>query len=230
MNDNQISFVRNAFNDIIQGYKFYHISDNISLGEQVKRVIQKSINDSKITIVDQSKKLNHEIKNQAFILGFEKTIIILQQSEISFLEDILIKNPQISICFLPDTKEIIHQKMNIQNHEIIADPIFKEEIKNLSTELILCKSSKIIKDILFCIAPCISGYLIKKSYLKTTKYRIKQFINENDKETTIEIFNKMDFVELPDIGIGSSFFSILIYHIKNEELYMFKKQFEYIGW
>lgn len=35
MNDNQISFVRNAFNDIIQGYKFYHISDNISLGEQV---------------------------------------------------------------------------------------------------------------------------------------------------------------------------------------------------
>lgn len=83
------------------------------------------------------------------------------------------------------------------------------------------------------ITPCISAYLIKKSYLERKKYRIEEFIHDAEnkiinnfkEDSQIEEMSEDDYVELRTVGTGSISQCILVYHITRGELYAVKKPY-----
>ena len=223
-----IEFNKNGVKDTIQSYNFHLISPSKSLKENELEKLDHYVKKSKIIIIYQNKDLNEETQEDFLLIGFEKTLIILNQTSISFLTNILTKHTDLSVCFLNDTKNIIQKK--IKNHEIEIDENFIEEINSLQ-RIFLPKNknknkSKIISRVLTYISPCISAYLIKKSYLQNKKYRIEKFIKSLDENSSQETMNEQDYVELRSIGKGTIFECKLIYHIKRSELYAIKKPYQ----
>ena len=222
--NNKISFSQHEFIKVFENYSFYAITNNISLKEEEERKIIQNIKESQIIIFSQSEGLNEETENKYLILGFEKTLIILDQStaSISFLLKLVSINSEISVCFLNDTKKILKEKIEIHNQEIEPDGIFQEEIINFKNNCSIISNQTMIK-IYSIICPCILGYLIKKSYFKTKRYRIEKFMQDIEDNYTPETISENEYVELRIVGIGSLFFCNLIYHIKKGELYVIKK-------
>ena len=160
------------------------------------------------------------MKNKKYlIIGLEKTLIIFEKSSISesFLIKFLLDNLNIPVCFLSNAKFFFDKPNEIKNPEIPIDDLFLDEIQSF------CEYFKINTNniILNFISPCISSYLIKKSYILKSKYRIEQFINERD--LTEEIIRENDYIELRIVGSGSSFTCFLIYLIKQGRLCVIKK-------
>lgn len=212
---------KKGLKDIAESYSFIYISENGSINEENKNIIYQNIKRSPIIIFDQNNKLNEATNKKCFIIGFEQTLIILAKSSNSecFLNKLLFSNLNIPVCFLSNSKSIFDEPNEIKNREILVDSIFLEEIESLH------QSFKIIRNSIFeIISPCISGYLIKKSYLVKSKYRIEKFIEENN--LSEEKIKENEYVELRIIGFGSSFICSLIYHIKQGQLYAIKKPYK----
>lgn len=168
--------------------------------------------------------MNNRNNKEYLIICFEKTLIILDHSiaSISFLQQILFANPDIKLCFLQDTKALLIEAFEIKNQEIEADERFIEEIKRFASICCITSENK-IKQVWSIISPVISGYLIKKSYLKCKKYRIEKYITDIEKKIHPETIDESEYIELEVLETGSSFSSILIYYIKLEELCVIKK-------
>ncbi|KAK8871784.1 hypothetical protein M9Y10_007525 [Tritrichomonas musculus] len=214
----KIRFNKPEFTKFFQNYSFYHISKNNLLNEEEKRKIDQNIKDSPIIIFSQDKSLNRQTGQRYLFVGFEKTLIILDQSttSTSFLHDIFSNNKKISVCFYSNTKKYVNQILKIKNHEIESDLIFEEEIQSFGTKCSLIPELGLIKTY-SVISPCTIGYLIKKSYLQLKKNRMKQFINDIENNYSPETISEDEYV-----GNGSSFFCYLIYHIKREKLFVIK--------
>ena len=75
----------------------------------------------------------------------------------------------------------------------------------------LSKNSKFWK----IIIPCITGYLIKQSYLKLNYDRISEFNNNID----YKIIDENDYIELREVGKGYSFQTVLINLIDDKNCY-----------
>ena len=220
LKDPEIKFGKVGLKSIVQDYIFIHISQSSALNEDEKQKIFQNVKKSKIIIIDQNDKFNKETNQQYLIICFEKTLIILDHSS-TFLQDILSTNFNLSVCFLSNTNTIIQEKYEIKNKEIKPDSDFLDEIRNLSLEL-LKTTQKISKFWQFFVR-CLSGYLIKKSYLRHNKNRIENFISNLEQEKIMEEINENDYVELRNVGFGSTFLCKLIFLIKSEELCVIKK-------
>lgn len=227
-------FTKSCFKNLIQNYSFLNISQISGLNKKEKNLLIQNIQISKAFIIDQSYKLNAMTNKTYFLLGFEETLIIHEYSSISttksFFQEILLYNSEMSICFLSDTKSLISNLLSIQNPEIEADEIFTTEISKFQEILKLDKQKPNMQLWKF-IFPCISGYLIKKSYQTLIKYRIREFIFDQEKllKTSEAIDGEIDedkLIELRNVGIGASFCCTLAYHIKSGKLLVIKKQFE----
>ncbi|KAK8837500.1 hypothetical protein M9Y10_036497 [Tritrichomonas musculus] len=183
-----------------------------------------NIKKSNVFIIDQNERFNQKISKQLLILGFEQTIIILEQSSFAFLSSILSINLNMSVCFLSNTRHVINEniKKKIVNQEMEINETFKQEISNFQKEFRYASKKKILKKICKYISQCISAYLIKKSYLQHNQYRIEEIIDYIENYSISEI-NSNDYLELRIIGKGSLFTSLLVYHITRGELYVIKK-------
>lgn len=215
------NFMKSRFKDVFQNYNFYYISQNSTIRITEKHNINQNIANSKVIIIDQSNDLNKKMEAIHLIISFEQTLILLEQSSLAFLYDILTTNSQLSVCFLSNTRDFLH---DLKNPEIEFDSIFEEEIEALEQNLILYTKSKDIKLFWSFIVPSISGYLIKKSYLKQKNQRITQFIlNLQNDDLSPSYITEDEYVELRYIDNGSIFLCTLILIISQCELYAIKK-------
>lgn len=215
-----------AANEVIQDYNFFLISEQVRIEQKEEEIkIYQNINKSKVVIIDPCTKLNQQTSQKYYLVGFEKTIILLNENSLPFLQILLSSNPKISNCFLTDKDEYeyegISRKIQNQNQnpEIKIDENFKEEITNLKQAFTLQEGTSLIKRIWPFITPCSSSYLIKKSYFQLNKERIQNYIQNIEKPPEKMTMKDEDYVELRDIGIGSS----LIYHILQGKLFVIKK-------
>lgn len=194
-------------NEVIKQYSFYSLFKPTDIDSNINSNIQ----DSDFIIINYYKaKMNLE---GVFILSFNKTIIIIDQSLISNLQPFFSSNSNRAIYFLNDSKSIFNNDLTIKNIQFEADEIFQEEIANFSDQLKINKySNHSINKIWYFISNCIAGYLIKKSYSKLNhQIAFKDSWNENQ------------FIILRLLGVGSSFNVHLVYCIENENLFAIKK-------
>ncbi|KAK8892772.1 hypothetical protein M9Y10_030014 [Tritrichomonas musculus] len=192
--------------------------------------IYRNVNDSRLIVIDQSSRLNKETNTQNYIVCFEQSLIILQQStaSIKFLQSILSNNPNLPVCFLSNTKILIDKMIEFKNREINSIPIkimYNNFINNISWLKINMSNYDVskINDMWSSVSSSISHYLIKKSYLMGNKYRISQFINDIESTSTLNDLNQDEFIELSEVGKGGSFLCTLYYHITSGKLCVIKK-------
>ena len=124
INNQEIKFKNKTFLNIIQNYCFFYLSENKLIDNDEKQIINQNVKCSKIIVIHQNEQLNNETNKKLLIIGFDKTIIILDQSSISFLKDILDKNQDLYVFFISNTKNIIKSAIKIKNQEIESDQNF----------------------------------------------------------------------------------------------------------
>ncbi|KAK8872166.1 hypothetical protein M9Y10_007928 [Tritrichomonas musculus] len=204
----------NGLKEIVESYSFLFISENWHINDEENKITQ-NISNSQLIVIDQNHEFNEIAKKQYLIVGFEKTLIILEKSlkTESYLSELLSNNSNIPICNLSNSK-----LSSIKNLEIPVDSIFIDEIQSFEKCFTELHEKCLISQL---IAPCICGYLIKKSYLSKRMYRIEQFIYNRD--LTEEEITKKDYIELRSICNGSCSICSLVYHFKRGELLVIKK-------
>lgn len=74
LTDNKIRFLNKKLNEIVKSYNFYHISGNLSIDQNQ---IYQNFEKSKIVIINQYENKYPKTKAKYFLIGFEKTIIII---------------------------------------------------------------------------------------------------------------------------------------------------------
>ncbi|KAK8892308.1 hypothetical protein M9Y10_029533 [Tritrichomonas musculus] len=203
----QVKTNKTLIKEIVQNYNFIHISKNSKLEEKERQIIIQNIKESEILIFDKSETLNTKKKDKYLIIGFENTIIIVDESSSSLITSI---NPEISAFYLYDNK----------------DENFNQEIENLTKAFNIIKGSKSLILLWSLITPCISGYLIKKGYLQRNKYRIERYIKDLDNNEKPQNISQDEYVDLRMTGFGGAFNCALIYHIKQNELCVIKRPYE----
>ena len=119
---------------------------------------------------------------------------------------------------MPNAKDNFLKKMPIDFEEIAFDRDFEEEILHFDEKLQIEKS--LFNYIWKIICPCISGYLIKKSYAKLKYHHPKQ------KKASLVIQND-EYIALRNINHGSVCSVDLIYYIKRKKLLAVKKPSTY---
>lgn len=172
LTDNKIRFLNKKLNEIVKSYNFYYISGNLSIDQNQ---IYQNFEKSKIVIINQYEDKYSKTKAKYFLIGFEKTIIIINQSSSDFIQSLLMNNSELNICFISNTKSVFDDKFRIEYTEIEYETTFKNEI-SVFQNLSLIDSHDLDRiQIWKCIQHCIFGYLIKQSYFKKRKSRIKLF-------------------------------------------------------
>lgn len=103
-----------------------------------------------------------------FIIGLKDSLILIKQTLISILYPFFPNNNEFTILFLPNTKDNFNKYIEIRNRQIEIDQVFLEEISNFNQKIIIMqKTGPLITEMNDSISPCITGYLIYQSYLKT---------------------------------------------------------------
>ena len=229
LKDSKIYFVNQWFKNIVEKFHFFIINDNLEK-ETDNEMIPKNfrhVNDSMLLVIDQNSRLNEETKTQNYIVCFEQYLIILQQSTASiiFLQSILFNNPKLPVCFLSDTKTLIETMIGKEISNPDTNDNFNYTIKWFQRSLNIYNVPKIMIDMWSSVSSSISHYLIKKSYLMRDKYRISEFIKYIESKSTLNVINEDEFIELNEVGEGSSFFCTLYHHITSGKLYVIKKPY-----
>ena len=174
--DNLIGFnicTRNIkLNKIIQEYSFYHITETFDINENMP-IIQ-NYKETKSIIISKTNK--ESPNNDFFVICFQKTLLIIKQSSILLLNSFFPLNQESTIYFLPDTKDLFNQRIQIQNRQIESDSNFLEEIKNFNEVFTIKKKiGQFIVKSSDVILSCITGYLIQQSYSKLMKKQTIDF-------------------------------------------------------
>ena len=204
-------------------YKFLYYS-NINDFQLTQLVIQ-NIKDSKVVIIDHVKECYEQPNDLYFIIGFKNTIIVIIKDLVSsILNQLFSYNENIEMCFLTSKKYVFLQNIKIKIKELVNDSFFDEERSSFNFELRLISSQyKIFRKIWDNIISCISGYWIKEGYCKTLNDRIDDFYDNKDKPYSLRNIGNDEYIKLRLIDIRSFHTLILIYHIDDEKLYVFKK-------
>ena len=157
-----IKFRNPKISNIFQAYSFYYIEQKMQFDENQQ--IFSNIKKSNAIVINHYQIQSSGKDDIYFIFGFEETIIIIHQSNLLYANLILLINPDIQFCFIENTRNIFDQFNSVEYKEstnIRNEHNFQKEIYNFNKQF-LSKNSKFWK----IIIPCITGYLIKQSYLK----------------------------------------------------------------
>lgn len=218
-NEKSIVLARKEMNSAIKDYSIHILSKNNDF--HISQEIFQNFKESKDIIV------NAYCSNQetSYIIGFKKTIIIIDQLSLSVLHNLFSTASDLNIHFLKNEKNTFDKHIKIDYQYSLCDNIFDEEIDSFNSKLMIYKPklSYNIKEFLSFISSCISGYLIKQSYSKLNKNRFNDIHWRIKKSPTLEIWDKKKYIEIRTLGIGSLFIVILIYHIEKEEFFALKK-------
>lgn len=108
----------------IQNYSFIHVTNEFNNNNEINQ----NIKESQIMIVNSYE----ENDVQFFVIGFKKTIIIIEQTKLHYLRDLLLYNKAILICFLFDAKNNFQDQINHKFDEIeIENQFFQIEYESL---------------------------------------------------------------------------------------------------
>ena len=160
--------------------------------------------------------------------GFNKTIIVTKLQSIPLLNQIFLVNQNLIIYLLPNvSKDIFNQQIEIRNYQIKYNDIFMEEINGFGESFEVCqKAGRHIIHITKNIFSCLTGYLIKESYLKLSKKQleINSLNTSNDScDNKIPVKKSLnDFVILRKIYTGSFSYIDLVYEIESGEMFALK--------
>ena len=205
---------------VVDSYTFLDISQNIKELDQNPE-ISENIKESNIIIIGYYEERRIFKKYHYFVLGFKKTVLILNTAQTEILQSLLSTKEKLEIYFLPNTKEIF-EETKIKYYEIQYDEIFQGEINVINSKFFNTYSKNAqFNYFLKVIKSCISGYLIKQSY-----YIYDKISNFNDSLKPREI-TEDEIIELRIIGIGCIFQVVLCYHIEYEKLVVIKKNYTY---
>lgn len=127
-------------------------------------------------------------------------------------------NSELNICFISNTKSVFDDKFRIEYTEIEYETTFKNEI-SIFQNLSLFDSHDLDRvQIWKCMQHCIFGYMIKQSYFKKRKSRIKLFFTKfKNKISNAEEICNDELISFRSIGIGSTFTIYLDYYITKGE-------------
>ncbi|KAK8892321.1 hypothetical protein M9Y10_029547 [Tritrichomonas musculus] len=205
LRDNAFNITNKNF--FITKFSIFFVNNNF---DEIKSKINLNAKESKMIVMNQIELFDHNQKIIYSIHVFENTLMLASENDTN---KFLSENQHIPVLFL-------HKKGKIPviSKEIINDSIFQEENQNLKNKFVIQQSNEIFRKIWSFIIPCITGYLIKKSYEKTKKDRTLNHIHDSNRITV----KKEDFVVLRNLGIGSIFRVDLIYHLKRCELMAMK--------
>ena len=214
--NNPALIINSNYLRIIQKYTFLYANEYMSFmpNENIFQNLEKS----KIVIISQVKEHNNIPNKQYFIIGFNQTIIIVEQNSLFFLNSLFTASSNLKICFFENSKDLFITQIKINFQEVNITPIFEEEIYNFNQ---IISSGKIITQkslgkMWKVISPCILGYLIYQSYQNLNERRINKINNFKIN------MNENEFIILRLIGYGFLFSVYLIYHIEREAFFAIK--------
>lgn len=221
--NNIITFPNKCVNNLIKKYDFVTFPEKLNADQY--DLLKVKILISNIMMIDYFQRNNDKI----FIIGFDKTIILIPKSLLNLISGLFVNDEKISICFLNESKKNFDQMISIRYNIIDHDPIFQCEIDSFDRHLNLSNEKYKIWNF---FKSCISGYLIKRGYQKTNIYRVNQLRNkETNDDSSKKIFNESDFIELRNAGASTISTILLVFYIEKEELLIIKKRnqcdFEY---
>ena len=213
LSNNKIKITNHKLKKVIHGYSFIYISSEIKL-ETNEKVYQK-MKESSIIIIKEYKEKNEEENDiQYFIIGFKQTLLIVKQESIQFIYKLLSCKPDLTICFLENSKEQFNKHIIIDYHEKVADHIFCKEISYFEREFVILPRNSFYK----AIIPCIAGYLINNGYMKTFEDRLQAYSKRN-----IRTYEPDEFIFLKLIDSTLISQCSLYYNIEEEQLMVIKK-------
>ena len=213
----KIQINNKSLNEILKNFSFLHVSENLIIQEENNNIVQ-NIKDSKLLVFDKTDDGNY------WIICFKNTIIITNQSNLFYLNELFSQNLNLKICYLSQIKETSSDKNPylLQFKETICK---SDEIQAFEAHFSLQNSLKSSINKEWCkIKKCISAFLIKQSYLSISNSRINDFYKNKDEPIKEKDINEDDCITLRNIGIGSVFRVDLIYHINKGKLYAKKVQ------
>lgn len=168
LQEHKIKIGNKKLNEIIQNYTFFHVFEEFNLDQYPK--ILSNIKESKAIIINQSDELNQKASAKYFFIGFQKTILLIQQSSIHILEPLFSNVYDLYIIFFSNTKELFDLNTHIRYTEIQAYPLFLNYMEIINEQLKIISNRKpFIKRIWKYIKPCISGYSLYKASYKIKK-------------------------------------------------------------
>lgn len=219
-NDGMIKFRDEYLNRIYQNFRLYFISklEDIILINDIK-------NETKIIIFDIIECNNEECVTACF----DKTIIIVLKTNISFLQNFFTDQKDSLIITISDEiPEIlskytqINERESNEMREIYDNITTNEYSKFLSFFLVKYPAKEAICEIWIEIRRSILSFIVKKSYCKLNNDHNRNF-KENEKEDNLEItLNNHNYIKIKHLGTGSSLVD-LIYHIEHEQLLALKR-------
>lgn len=207
-----IKMKNSLFNQIVNSYNFEMITNetNYIKIDQIKNKI-------KIITIDIVPVLN----NNYLVFCFNQNLFVINLTEFNLIKhyfannkdsDIFILNANTPNSFLENFDQ--YSKIHIEQ----KGSYFQTEINDF------CNDFNTIEKIKFwnLIKRCLSGYLIKQSYFNTFIDRVFN-CKELFKESKEEKLSRNDYVELENIGLGSSSIIKLIFIIEKQKLYVLKQ-------
>lgn len=137
---------------IISSYFIYNITKEIT--DKTNPEIYFNLKNSIVISICHYKEAEYNF----FIIGFENTILKIQESSISFIENLLSSNSHLTYNFSPGTKCIFDEHIKFKYNE--SDILL--ECSNINEYIQSTKENQPNISILQCILQ----YLFKKSYIK----------------------------------------------------------------
>ena len=218
-----IEILDKSFANIVKNYNFINVNSTFTPDEN-QDIFQHML-ESKIFIISQFIESNQDQDLEYFIVAFEKTIIIIKQCLLQLLNQLFMSHSCLQICFLSNTKDIF-DKFNdnkIKYTEIQMHENFSYELTNITQSLFMRIINSSFVQIFNVMQTCILAYLLKKSYIKLNRDRIKTFCVDNKNSTDIKRIGKNNFFHLRQIDNTLQFEVELVYYIEKEELLIVKK-------
>ena len=210
-------------------YSLINISSQLDYNQNLP--IYNNFKESSFFVIDELTKMSQNEEEKIYTIIFQKTIFIISNSCLSFLNDLFSTKKTLNACFLSKEAASIKQYLVINFNEIQINQEIKEYILIVKDELSFsgikgCQEPKDIKQIklIWGINKIgISTFLMKQSYDQLKENRIKRFFAQKQKKFQNEKINEDEIIKLALTGIGSSFQVTLIYHIEKEKLFAMKQ-------
>ncbi|KAK8872100.1 hypothetical protein M9Y10_007859 [Tritrichomonas musculus] len=219
--EQNIRIKNEILNDIIRNYSFIHFFEKIDLNSIQNKNIITNIKESRAIVINQDRNF------QYFFICFKNTLIIIEQSLLSLLDDVFMQNPNLFVFYLFEKKDIFRNQL-IDKYKNLS--YHYNEIEKFYSHLApLNKLDFSLTSVWNIIRSSISTFLVEESYLTPAKNRIQNFTQKQTKNqaTTAKQNNLFDnpneYLILNDLGIGYASKVILFYHLKKEKFYAMKQ-------
>lgn len=173
--NDQIQMENPYFNEIFNGFSFFLITKYQSRRKEIMKIIVLFEIKNEIIVIDE-----YKISDDKYLVFcFDETVIIICESELEIIIPFLYQHKNCMIYILKEEiRNILYNAINQSNEEKIILQIstsnsnFKQEIDTFLNYFQI--ENKYRNTIWKIVRSSIAGFLIKKSYLRTFKNRIKK--------------------------------------------------------